>query len=225
MSPRVTSTVNGLLEAIGYQCQPSRWLARLAASIMNVFMKPHRFIFPLPAIFVLALFGVLAAAPAWAQESKLITSFEDWEAYREKDGGKLVCYIGSEPRKSKGKYKKRDETYVLITHRPAEKSTGVVSIKAGYAYEKDSEVEVIIGADTFRLFTDAGHAFAYDAKADKALVKAMKHKTFAGYLATAGLTVEDSVAGYKVWDKHIKAEYETATAALKALGLLKKKKK
>ena len=57
----------------------------------------------------------------------------------------------------------------------------------------------------------------------KALVKAMKHKTFAGYLATAGLTVEDSVAGYKVWDKHIKAEYETARTALKALGLLKKK--
>ena len=58
----------------------------------------------------------------------------------------------------------------------------------------------------------------------KALVKAMKHKTFAGYLATAGLTVEDSVAGYEVWDKHIKAEYKTAVAALGALGLLKKKK-
>ncbi len=140
---------------------------------MNVFMKLHRFIFLPSAIFVLALFGVLAAAPARAQESKLITSFEDWEAYREKDGGKLVCYIGSEPKKSKGKYKKRDETYVLITHRPAEKSTGVVSIKAGYAYQKDSEVEVSIGANTFSLFTDAGHAFAYDAKADKALVKAM----------------------------------------------------
>ena len=38
------------------------------------------------------------------------------------------------------------------------------------------------------------------------------------------VTVGDSVAGYKVWDKHIKAEYKTATAALKALGLLKKKK-
>jgi putative tricarboxylic transport membrane protein len=57
----------------------------------------------------------------------------------------------------------------------------------------------------------------------KALVKAMKHKTFAGYLATAGLTVADSVAGYKVWDEHIKAEYKTAAAALAALGLLKKK--
>ncbi len=58
----------------------------------------------------------------------------------------------------------------------------------------------------------------------KALVRAMKHKVFASYLASAGLTVEDSVAGYKVWDKHIKAEYVTAEAALKALGLLKKKK-
>ncbi len=62
---------------------------------------------------------------------------------------------------------------MLITHRPAEKSTGVVSIKAGYAYQKDSEVEVTIGADTFRLFTDAGHAFAYDDKTDKALIEAM----------------------------------------------------
>ncbi len=58
----------------------------------------------------------------------------------------------------------------------------------------------------------------------KALVRAMKHKVFASYLASAGLTVEDSVAGYEVWDKHIKAEYKTAEAALKALGLLKKKK-
>ena len=52
----------------------------------------------------------------------------------------------------------------------------------------------------------------------------MKHKVFGNYLASAGLTVEDSVAGYKVWDKHIKAEYQTAKAALKELGLLKKKK-
>ena len=56
----------------------------------------------------------------------------------------------------------------------------------------------------------------------KALVKAMKHKVFANYLKSAGLTPEDSVAGHEVWDKQIKEEYRTAETALRELGLLKK---
>ena len=49
-----------------------------------------------------------------------------------------MCYIGSEPKKSRGKYKKRGGIYVLVTHRPAEKSTHVISIKAGYTYKETS---------------------------------------------------------------------------------------
>ena len=55
----------------------------------------------------------------------------------------------------------------------------------------------------------------------KAMVKAMKHDVFASYLAGAGLTVESSVAGTKIWDKHLKAEYKVAASALKELGLVK----
>ena len=58
----------------------------------------------------------------------------------------------------------------------------------------------------------------------KALVKAMKHKVFANYLASAGLTVKESVAGGDVWTKHINEEYNVAETALRELGLLKKKK-
>ncbi len=54
-----------------------------------------------------------------------------------------------------------------------------------------------------------------------AMVKAMKHETFANYLKSAGLNVEDSVAGHEVWDKHIKEEYAAAKQALEELGLLK----
>jgi putative tricarboxylic transport membrane protein len=60
-------------------------------------------------------------------------------------------------------------------------------------------------------------------KLSKALVKAMSHEVFANYLKSAGLTVEDSVAGHEVWDKHIKEEYKVAAEALAELGLLKKK--
>ena len=55
----------------------------------------------------------------------------------------------------------------------------------------------------------------------KALVKAMKHETFANYLKSAGLTVEDSVAGYKEWTENIREEYEQAVEALSDLGLIK----
>ncbi len=55
----------------------------------------------------------------------------------------------------------------------------------------------------------------------KALVKAMKHKTFANYLRSAGLDPETSVAGHEVWDKQIKEEYAKAVRALKDLDLLK----
>ena len=55
----------------------------------------------------------------------------------------------------------------------------------------------------------------------KAMVKAMKHETFANYLKNSGLTPEDSVAGSEVWDKHIKEEYAKAVSALRDLGEIK----
>ena len=58
-------------------------------------------------------------------------------------------------------------------------------------------------------------------KLSKGMVKAMKHEVFANYLKSAGLTVDDSVAGHEVWNAQIKAEYKIAVQALKDLGLIK----
>lgn len=55
-------------------------------------------------------------------------------------------------------------------------------------------------------------------KLSEALVKAMKHETFANYLKSAGLDPETSPAGWEIWDKQLKAEYETAAAALEKLA-------
>jgi len=127
------------------------------------------------ALVALAVFGVLAgpAAPLAADGAKLLSSHGDWEAYLETEAGKKVCYIGSKPKKESGKYRKRGDTYVLITHRPAESSTNVVSVSAGYTYQPASEVDVAVGDHKFRLFTDGDYAFAYDAKTDGDVVQAM----------------------------------------------------
>ena len=55
----------------------------------------------------------------------------------------------------------------------------------------------------------------------KAMVKAMKHETFANYLKGASLDPSTSPAGTEVWDKQLKANYVKAEAALKGLGLIK----
>jgi tripartite-type tricarboxylate transporter receptor subunit TctC len=55
----------------------------------------------------------------------------------------------------------------------------------------------------------------------KALVKAMKHKTFANYLKSAGLNADESVAGHEIWTQQIREEYAKAVEALKDLGLIK----
>lgn len=110
-----------------------------------------------------------------AKAPELIGEYDDWAAYSYKDGKGIVCYMASTPKKDEGKYSKRGDIYVIVTHRPAEKSFDVVNFVAGYTYKNGSQVVVKIGKDTFtRLFTDGDKAWAIDDKADKELVAAMK---------------------------------------------------
>jgi len=60
-------------------------------------------------------------------------------------------------------------------------------------------------------------------KLSKALVKAMKHKTFANYLSGSGLNAAESVAGTDVWTQNLRDEYAVAVEALTELGFGKKK--
>jgi len=119
---------------------------------------------------------VLAGAgAATAQSQGFIDNFEDWSAFSEKENGKPLCYMASLPQKAEGDYTVRGDTYVMITHRPSEKTVGEVSIRAGYTYKEGSEVEARIDSGKpFKLFTDGGFAWARDAKTDRALVSAMR---------------------------------------------------
>jgi len=127
-----------------------------------------RFIFAFLSIFVAGLLtGPLSAA-------EIIDTYGDWTAFKDTENGRSLCYAGSEPKKSEGKYNKRGDIYVLVTHRPAEKLLGVISVAAGYTYKPGSEPSLAIGAEKFSLFTDADMAWANDQPTDAAIVRAMK---------------------------------------------------
>jgi invasion protein IalB len=141
-------------------------------------------------------------------EAQLINNFGAWSAFVKSEGSNKVCYIGSTPNKQRGKYKKRGETYVLVTHRPAEKTRNVVSIKAGYVYKNGSDVTVNIGSQRFSLFTDKDFAWARDKAGDNKLVAAMR----AGSLM---ITTGISGRGTKTTDTYSLSGF---TAALNAIN-------
>jgi hypothetical protein len=61
----------------------------------------------------------------------------------------------------------------MITHRPGENATNVVSFEAGYPFKEGTEVELTIGGKKFSLFTDKDTAWAPDAATDKAVTEAL----------------------------------------------------
>ncbi len=143
-----------------------------------------------------------------ASAKTLLSTHGHWESYTTLENGKLVCYMGASPTKSRGKYTNRGRTFLLITHRPAEKSKNVVSLQAGYTFKKTSEVELIIDKASFKLFTDQQWAFAADAATDNKLAKAM--------IRGAELVVRGiSSRGTKTTDTY---SLKGFTAAYKAIG-------
>ena len=102
-----------------------------------------------------------------------IKTTDDWSAFKGGTGKSKYCYIGSAPIKEKGNYKRRDDRYVLLTHRPPEKQFDVFELRAGYTYKKKSTVVINIDSQKFELFTSGGTAWAKKAKTDRALARAM----------------------------------------------------
>jgi invasion protein IalB len=118
-----------------------------------------------------------AVAPASAQGIERVGDFGDWSSFKFVEDGKPGCYMASQPKKAEGDYKKRGDIYTIVAHRPAENRRDEVSIVAGYSFKKDSWVEVVIGKQSYKLFTENDGAWAPDKDGDIALVTAMKKGT------------------------------------------------
>lgn len=123
----------------------------------------------------LSAFVAQTASAAAPKGPQLIGEYRDWVAYYADDSQGRVCYIASTPKRDEGKYTKRGDIYVVVTHRPAEQSFDVVNFVAGYNYKPGAKVQVKIGTQTINdIFTEGDKAWAVNERADKELVDAMK---------------------------------------------------
>ncbi|WP_207480747.1 invasion associated locus B family protein [Arenibaculum pallidiluteum] len=131
---------------------------------------------PLAAPFAAALLATFlaAAGPAAAQEPKSLGTSRDWAALALDEGSRKTCYIVSQPKNQEGNFTRRGQPFLMVTHRPSEKSLDVVSVLAGYSFQPGSEVTIQVGNQNFRLFTDGDSAWARDDSTDRQLVQAMR---------------------------------------------------
>ena len=101
--------------------------------------------------------------------------FDDWSAFMYKDESDLVCYMATEPSKSQGKYTRRDDVFLIVTHRPKDKAFDVVNVSAGYTYKKSSKPTFSVdNKKATNLVVSNDTAWAKDADTDAKLVAAMK---------------------------------------------------
>ena len=92
-------------------------------------------------ILALATAAAWAAVPAAAQD---LGQFRDWWAHRFTEEGSHVCTMWSQPEKAEGKYTRRGEIFALVSHRPADKQTGVVWFEMGYPFASGKKLSVSI---------------------------------------------------------------------------------
>ena len=141
------------------------------------------------------LFLILLSINAFS-ETLILGEEGDWVAYRSDSGDKRTCFISSEPKSSKGDYKKenRGDVRVYVTHGPSQDITNEVSIKAGYDHKEQSSVLYIIdGNKKFSLFTLKDRAWAETPELDSKIVKAMKsgNKLVVSGTSSRGTKTED----------------------------------
>lgn len=150
---------------------------------------------------LVSFFCFLAISNSFAAAPQMIGEYSDWVAYYYRDANGLVCYMASTPKKDEGKYTKRGDIYVVITHRPNEKSFDVVNINAGYTFKPEAQVSVKIGNKTIdKLFASGDKAWAINDTVDKELVNEMKrgNRMIVHATSSKGTTTKDtySLSGF-----------------------------
>jgi hypothetical protein len=127
--------------------------------------------------------GSICVAKGQDQNRKRIGTFHDWQAYTLTTGDNKICYAISVPKKTSPKTIRRHgktvriqrgDIYVTVTHRPETETKNEVNVVVGYPFKKRSQAHYAIDGRRYTLFTMDDGAWAYDSKADNAIVRAME---------------------------------------------------
>jgi invasion protein IalB len=113
---------------------------------------------------------------ATAAKPTLIGQYNNWGAYTAAPGGKKICFVISRPTSAETKppNRPRNQPYLFISTRPADKVVNEVSIEVGYPFRASSQATAEIGSTTFALYTQGDGAWIKNMTQEVQLVDAMR---------------------------------------------------
>jgi invasion protein IalB len=117
-----------------------------------------------------------ATPAAAAAQPTSLGQFGDWGAYTATPGGRKVCYALSKPTSSQTNppNRPRDQPFIFVSTRPAEKVQNEVSIIIGYPFKPNSEATVDIGGTSFSMYTQQDGAWIKNAAEEARMIEAMR---------------------------------------------------
>lgn len=125
------------------------------------------------ATAALAQSGPSGGAAPTAAALEVLARSGDWTAYMHA-GPPRLCFVLGASKEGEAKGAPRGLVHVFVSAWPDEGVRSEVSLKAAAPFRKGSEVNVSIGALSFRLFTQGDRAWVGDAVQELKLVEAMR---------------------------------------------------
>ena len=117
-----------------------------------------------------------AAPGASGVQPTLLGTFGDWGAYTASPGGKKVCFALAKPSKSETTppNRSRDQAFLFVSSRPAEKVKDEVSIIIGYGFKANTDATLELGGASYAMYTQADGAWIKNAAEEGKLVESMR---------------------------------------------------
>ena len=106
----------------------------------------------------------------------LLGQYAEWGAYTATPNGRKICFAIAKPSAAETKPadRPRNQPYVFISTRPADKVSNEVSIVVGYPFKTSSEATAQVGGTTFQLYTQGDGAWIKNAAEEAHMIDAMR---------------------------------------------------
>jgi hypothetical protein len=117
-----------------------------------------------------------AAPVAGPAKPTLLGQYGEWGAYTAAPGGRKLCFAIAKPTAAETKPpdRPRNQPYMFISTRPADKVTNEVSVMVGYPFKTGSEATAEVGGTTFQLYTQNDGAWIKNAAEEAHMIDAMR---------------------------------------------------
>jgi hypothetical protein len=108
-----------------------------------------------------------------APKTQSLGTVGSWSAYASGEKSSRICYLVGRPQKTDSAGIDRKAPVAMVTHRPSENISNVVSFVEGYPLKTGSDAALEIDDKKFDLFTNDDSAWARTAELDRTIVSTL----------------------------------------------------